>query len=406
MHSTTHAVPTCNLPLFKKKIADVARRARRNRLPVPVVFYGEEREVEMAQQAIVDGEHGRELASRKVRVTVRDVTVTGETMRVAGWTPVATLTHERAGEPIIYTWPGETCPVEYHAADNTCDHCGYRRSRKRTFIIRNDEGEHRNIGSSCVRDYCGIDPAEILKRQTILDLIDTTFDEFREQRDSTGAVPLCAAAYLAVVCMVSREYGWKSSKAAREDGGDPTWAEADTYRHVHSKGHDWYNGGRKVEVTDADRARAAKALEAAQDFERAGNAYLHNLRAIARSGVLHSVRERALIASLPAYVDSAKERERRRAEERNGNPGHFGIVGERTQFEVKCVMQKTFAGNYGPSTFHRLVTREGHILTWWASGRVRINPDAGWTSIRGTIKAHTEFRGVPQTKLTRCALAA
>ena len=47
---------------------------------------------------------------------------------------------------------------------------------------------------------------------------------------------------------------------------------------------------------------------------------------------------------------------------------------------------------------------DGNVYTW-KTGKY-IDDTVDEMSITGTVKAHTEFRGIKQTELTRCRVAA
>ena len=105
------------------------------------------------------------------------VIVNGETPMIAGWVFVATLDHEAdegADEAVgIRRAPVGTFLVNrigeeaaaavetadltaYRHASNDCDHCGFNRRRKQTYVLYEvATGELRQIGSTCLKDYTG-----------------------------------------------------------------------------------------------------------------------------------------------------------------------------------------------------------------------------------------------------------
>ena len=96
---------------------------------------------------------------------------------IAGWVFVATLDHEAdegadegtairrapVGSRLI-SRIGEEAATAVESADltayrhggNDCDHCGFNRRRKQTYVLYEAEtGELRQIGSTCLKDYTG-----------------------------------------------------------------------------------------------------------------------------------------------------------------------------------------------------------------------------------------------------------
>jgi predicted metal-binding protein len=43
-----------------------------------------------------------------------------------------------------------------------CDHCGHNRFRKVLYIVQNEEGAEKIVGSSCVKDFLGMDPSNAM----------------------------------------------------------------------------------------------------------------------------------------------------------------------------------------------------------------------------------------------------
>ena len=62
---------------------------------------------------------------------------------------------------------------------HTCDHCGTRRSRKRSYLLRNEEGEYKHIGHSCLDVFLGVSPSGLwaLNKDIVGDLEEETFDD-------------------------------------------------------------------------------------------------------------------------------------------------------------------------------------------------------------------------------------
>ena len=58
--------------------------------------------------------------------------------------------------------------TEYDHWDCSCEHCGINRSRKRMFILQNGEMNRKVVGSSCVKEFVGIDIGNILAFYTML----------------------------------------------------------------------------------------------------------------------------------------------------------------------------------------------------------------------------------------------
>lgn len=69
------------------------------------------------------------------------VTLTGSPVKAEGWEFIATLQHEEGGT-IVRSVPGATQEGElaqFRECEPSCEHCGYKRKRNDTFVLRKVE---------------------------------------------------------------------------------------------------------------------------------------------------------------------------------------------------------------------------------------------------------------------------
>ena len=96
--------------------------------------------------------------------------------------------------------------------------------------------------------------------------------------------------------------------------------------------------------------------------------------------------------------------------------GHYGSVGEKVTLELELVRSSWYDahGYWGSSTtyIHQMKDADGHIFIWKTSSTLdRLDGDSlvpissgERFTLAGTIKSHDEYKGQPQTILTRCKL--
>ena len=54
---------------------------------------------------------------------------------------------------------GESIEGNFETDDAVrCDHCGHMRHRNRTYVVRNGEGEYKQVGSNCLQAFLGVRP--------------------------------------------------------------------------------------------------------------------------------------------------------------------------------------------------------------------------------------------------------
>ena len=181
--------------------------------------------------------------------------------------------------------------------------------------------------------------------------------------------------------------------------------------------------GEKCAVTDADVALCnaacawAEALTDEQVNAEKGD-YLHNLRAVCRSGLV-SFKRAGVVASVLVAYERAMGRERQKAE-RAARPTlneHVGTVGKRETWTLTLDFVTGYGTDYGYTTVYKFRTAEGATLVWKASSapdvahvgdaaaRAVTREDVGRVyTVTGTVKAHGDYKGAKQTMLSRCSL--
>ena len=82
---------------------------------------------------------------------------------------------------------------------------------------------------------------------------------------------------------------------------------------------------------------------------------------------------------------------------------YFGNVGDKVALKVKLLHTTSFDTVWGTTFVYTFADTNGHQFVWKTS--CYLEPEATEFTLRATIKAHSEYRGVRQTELTRCKTA-
>jgi hypothetical protein len=214
------------------------------------------------------------------------------------------------------------------------------------------------------------------------------------------------------------------SKSRARDIGNIDMATAlVAYSHMHPpKDRDqyyrWLEKRRYKEVSQESVQMAEAAIEWASNLEGEEiSEYLHNIRVIARRGVV-SYREQGLGASIVAayqrHLNTLRKMEL--AAKRADISQYVGQVGERRIFKlfVEKVIQFErqgygYGNTYTVVHMHVMSDKEGNQFTWWSSsGALETGKEV---TLKGTIKAQEEYvprkaapgtKGVKQNVLSRC----
>ena len=95
---------------------------------------------------------------REISVEVRLIEVSIPVLRKSGWKMVAALDFIESGV-IVRSVPGESLEGWERPSELWCDHCERKRGRNRSFVVRSDEGEIKQVGSSCLSAFIGFSPS-------------------------------------------------------------------------------------------------------------------------------------------------------------------------------------------------------------------------------------------------------
>lgn len=382
---------------FERAMKDLIRRA--NRLGVPAPTYDL-----VKKDFPVRIQFGTGYDNYTVIPYSRYI-VSGTAPKLDGWTFVARLEPHASGN-VILAIPGMEVPEQYYSCKPACEHCNAPRNRKNYFIVKNEQGEHRMVGATCLKDFLGhTNPTAIAKWYVKLSefFFDDSWcayddeDEFFSGGHYRKEICLPSAPYLANVAASIRERGWISRGAAKkaEENGGRALATADVA---------WYNlhPDKKslvpVKVIDEDRDLADAVLawlDEVWDKAKYDSDYMRNVVLSLRDGY---VTPRA--AGFAASAIEAYKRARREA-----NPGHepseyVGEVGQRFEAEYKVEKIIPIDGMYGLSYLNIFSNEDGNTFSWFASKKGD-HQEGDTIALRATVKAHQEYKGERRTVLTR-----
>ena len=348
----------------------------------------------------------------KLQVPLVEVTIHGQPLTVEGWEFIALIDHGEAANVLLHA-PNSKVPKSYRNSDPYCDHCKTNRMRKRTVLLRKGR-QYRQIGKTCLRDYFPNSAEQVAAAYDIYaklwkmgrpdwgHLGPKLFDNFINTEH-----------YLVWVSSIIRRYGWVSRKeAAFGDDMDTASRALDCY----------YNGSKHQQVTvdKADEELAKKVLKwATEEIPKMTryNDYLNNVHAACARAAIEPRMVGIIASAVSAYQremdrDKAKKQQaKQQAKQWAMEP--FGNIGDRVELEVEVVTKRFFEGSdyrTGAPVEKCAVTMrdtDKHKLVWMTEAyRCSDMNEGDKLRIRGTVKRHSEFRGVPETKINRVKVEA
>ena len=321
-----------------------------------------------------------------------EIILNGETPKFDGWKLLAVLQHDpNLDANIVKTVPGETIPEGYRTRPGVCDHCGYTRIRKETFVVQHDGGDVKQVGRQCVADFLGHgDPRRFVK----------TYEWFAEAaewghgysglRDDRETFSL--EAFVAMTNAVIRRYGWVSSAKAYETGNTSTATEV--LEQLNSTRRAYLKRDQLVDSLETDVEYAKKVILWAKSIVPNGD-YEHNLLTIAKQEYVIKKTWGFAASMIAAYKRATVPKVERKVS------NHYGTVGEKVDLNLNFLRDFAYDSNWGVVHFQNFKDDNGNLFVWAASRNQGL--DAGQEyKVTGTIKQHKEYKDIKQTILTRC----
>lgn len=332
--------------------------------------------------------NGRSIVMLKA---VIDLSLSAEVLKYGNYEHIATLDHTVGDLPMVMTVPNKLMPIEYQTADCSCDHCGITRKRNSTYIFKDDAG-YKQVGSTCLKEFFGIDPLANLNFFADVYAFDDDYE-----RGSGGAVgELSNLTVLGLALAVVNEYGYVSGKTVKES----ELFMVSTAERVRllitppfgASGIEMWENAEKLEVF-AEELVAWGLSHYTDDSD-----YAHNMRIILERGHTHSKKYGYLVSIISAYNTAKVKAVKAGVVSANQ---YIGAVGDKVVVDVVVEKVIPVDGTYG-TTYINIMSEAitGNSLVWFSSNYVL--DDGDQVKLKGTIKALNERDGTNQTILTRC----
>jgi hypothetical protein len=334
-----------------------------------------------------------------------ETSITGETPRYNGWTFLARV--DTVGDTFtLATAPGVEQVDRSLVRPGHCDHCEHNRYRRNTFLVQGEDGEIKNVGSTCIKDFLGWEG-----NFAFISGDDVERDVFGSS--SQGERTFSIETVLAVAYASIKVWGWKPASQAgfhvptRErvatilSGRLPK----DRYGRVDSE----YLKAQEFVQEAAERATVIRNFLVSDEFS--GNStYVDNLKAIAIDGSA-SWAHLGLLASAPnaytRHLETAADRAAKQAQwaaekAAKATSEFFGQKGDKVEVKVTVTSIRWIDNGYGTTTLYTMRTEDGNIVKWFASRDALGEQEGVEVTLKGTIKDHDEWNGQKSTVLTRC----
>ena len=314
-----------------------------------------------------------------------------ESLKLGEWVPVAQIEHDNLivdGETrnMVKNLNGEAIQDNWYYVDSKCEHCNSNRHRNITIILKNTDGQYKQVGSSCVKEFTGIDAYDIIATYTTIN--DILLEEAYEitSFNSVGSSPYVETYVYLSHCI----------KEIDNEG----------YIKDFTK-HSAFDAALKGPADDefVDRAKAMIDFFKSTDIEEVLGYDQTFYRDIQRHIVAEYVNRSGIVAYAPvAFNKLLSDIEASNNELKIKAISCWqGEVGSKLSVEVTLLKSIGYNTEWGYSYIHLFVDTAGNVYKWGTGKSLTDQKVDG--ILTGTVKAHDEYDGVKQTALTRCKIA-
>ena len=379
--TTTYTILTEKMEEVEKKLKRLQKKAQKYDIPFSYSF-GEPYCYESKRR----DDYG---APYIVKYEIIDLTIESEIIKKGDYTIIARIEHDIAGN-IVNVFVGEM-ETAWATIPAHCDHCNGNHGQKVTFIVENGS-ERRQVGRTCLKEYCGIDPQMVGAMNQFFEEMDEYSPERGEILEGVPHV-YDAVEILAHAIEVFAEQGYRKSEEMGSNKGE-------ILRRV--------SEGTKPKHETIEQAEKLAEEIASLTVEDAVEWNVNNVQTRIK-GFYCKPTDFGYFAYAPVAMERRARRMetlKRRAEEKSAiaaKSGYVGIVGERMDFTVsEAQLLTSWENQYGITFLYRFIDSNGNVLMWFASKRIDTE---GLKRIKATVKEHSERDGIKQTIITRVKVA-
>jgi hypothetical protein len=330
-------------------------------------------------------------------VSYSDVEIAYEVLAVAGgWKFLASIETVDRVDGVArnrVNGPGLSDEVAkgYITVEQKCDHCGHNRKRNQTYIVQNEAGEVKQIGSTCLQEYMGVDPAS-----AVMGLgFDAAIKEIGEDDEKwgggrSGPRVWALADVAAIALSLIAKNGFVSAAQAEFGGMVKTGSDMLSFLVKGVPGlSKWYA---EVEPSDANKAAAAviverlkeKYLEAYRSNPASLSQFQFKVSTILNRGFADYKDFQLFAASVNVEAqDIAKKQSGGNVKRNELMPG--AVEGGKVEFKATIQSVKGVESAWGSSLLVTFVSESGHIAKTFTTSQQEFNPGSAVT-VKATVK--------------------
>lgn len=430
--TTTYTIFATELERVTKKLDRLVRKAVKSGTPFSYSV-GQEHP-QTLELTIEDPDSPYGLRIKKCTLPVVDITLNTETLIFSnGWELRARVEQGEKGR-IVRGIGFKEVPASWYTDECRCDHCNAKRFRKISFYCEHENGEIKQVGKNCLRDFTGISPESAVIWSEVYNTITMPRHVGGKKWSELSLFQLVETELaLAHSCDSIQKNGYRKTcelNCTREDVAAKLKSDSTPSQDGIKKAKlimAWLIGldpivrNEQKAIHDAElKAKATRLFADEQrvlDLQRnqIGRLESHCI-AFALSGFA-KYQDLGVLSYMPIAYEKytnaiaqrnywAAKRQIWEAERLDAvkKSQHIGTIGQRISVNVVSARLLTsWETEYGILYMYQFKDNNGNVYIWKTGKEVDTDTNI---VLKGTVKQHNTFREVKQTVLTRCAVLA
>lgn len=314
------------------------------------------------------------------KVYAVEVTIDSDIIKKDGYTVVAQIEKIGYGQNLVKMLDDSIPEVAWYTMPLFCEHCGTHKVKRFSFIVKDESGNCKQVGKTCLKDYCGIYPELIAMSKELTDEIVENYD-IEEYKFGICDFGFDVLNEIAIAHDIIKEFGY-----VKADENHSTKSRLMFETHEPSAEATAFAEKMRDELSKADYSELT-------DF-------LRNVKSMIDAKYCRMSAFGYLAYAPVAFQNFMKKKEQEQnLDNAKGLSDYIGNVGDKITVEVKeARLVTSWETVYGFTHLYKFVTTDDNVVVWYASKCI----DENAKKISGTIKDHKEYNGEKQTVLTRC----
>lgn len=303
-----------------------------------------------------------------------------ETLKLGDFHVVSVLEHKDGGNMVYQIDPTIDTPDMYRETASYCEHCNHSRARNKTVVLIDADGCFKQVGTTCIHEYTGINGLDVIKNYAdIQELITNDRELYVDSNNRPSGSP-----YVKTATYLQHSLSAISQEGYVKEGYKCTKVVA-------------FDNALQRDMEDDETVQAQEIINffTTNTFS---DTFLHNIKMMLKE-------EYCKMSGFVAYAPVAYQKEiaklaPKTAEKEKKESKFCGKVGEKITTEVTLVNKFGYETQWGYNLIHLFADTNGNVFKWTTTS---ISLEVGVKlQLTGTVKAHDVYKDVNQTVVTRC----